>query len=82
MKIFIKLIIAIEATSSRRALMLQTRTVAATRRLVVTTLSTPLNLQSKRRKLASLFASATRTLQACDGLAHTEPSLTGLMPSS
>eukprot|EP00965_Chrysotila_dentata_P028015 931628-Pleurochrysis_carterae.AAC.1 len=63
------------------ALMLQTRTITATRRLVMTTLPPRLNLQSPRRS-RRLFALATRTLHACDGIAHTKPSLTGLMPSS
>eukprot|EP00965_Chrysotila_dentata_P164057 5416636-Pleurochrysis_carterae.AAC.1 len=40
-----------KATSSRRALMLQTRTATVTRRLVMTTLSRRLNPQCPRRAL-------------------------------
>eukprot|EP00965_Chrysotila_dentata_P055037 1825840-Pleurochrysis_carterae.AAC.8 len=64
--------------------MLQTRIVAATRRLVSDDDVVPPAESPKpaRRSLARLSASETRILYARDGQAHTEPSLTDLMPNS
>eukprot|EP00965_Chrysotila_dentata_P193798 6175969-Pleurochrysis_carterae.AAC.3 len=60
------------ATSSRKALMLQTRTAAVTRRLVITTLSPP----AESPKPAPLVGETFRVVDAyphtCDGLAHTD----------